>query len=205
MTPDIDSLKSVLQYFPSSGDLVWKHRHSGNYKTSSSGSESLLRAWNARSAGQDATTLSNNTYLTIQTRGKTFQAHRVAYALYHGHWPVGHIDHIDGDRFNNAIENLRDVTPAENNKNCKRPKNNKTGVVGVSLHKQSGKWIATAGNAGKCVYIGLFPKFEDAVAARKEYESANGFSPRHGSDGEMRFARSLAVKIAPEIIEQEKV
>lgn len=71
-------------------------------------------------------------YIQIRVDKRNYQAHRMAWLYVHGVWPTGSIDHIDGDKENNRIANLRDVSHAQNMQNQHRPhKNNRTGALGV--------------------------------------------------------------------------
>lgn len=66
---------------------------------------------------------------------KSYFAHRLAWFYCFGEWPVGQIDHIDGDPLNNRLGNLRDVSDKTNKENIKGPrKNNRLGVLGVRRH-----------------------------------------------------------------------
>ena len=76
------------------------------------------------------------------------------------------VDHVDNDRLNNNINNLRYATYQENNRNRKISKNNKCGSKGVSFHKKTNKWRADICIDGKNKYLGLFEKLEDAVNSR---------------------------------------
>lgn len=84
------------------------------------------------------------------------------------------IDHIDGDVLNNKIENLRLVTLSLNQRNSKIPKNNKTGIIGVTP-KSDGFVVQCAGT-----YIGYFNDFFEACCARKSREPSMGFHKNHG-------------------------
>lgn len=108
---------------------------------------------------------------------RTFYAHRIAFALARGHWPEGHIDHIDGDRDNNAPANLRDGDYLTNNRNKRLGRRNTTGVSGVWFDKSAGKWKATI---GKSTQLGRFTEKERAVAARRAAEAALGYHTNHG-------------------------
>lgn len=68
-----------------------------------------------------------------------FKAHRVAWFISHGVWPE-EVDHIDGNRSNNAIKNLRACNRYQNTRNSSRPITNTSGVKGVSFDKQRKKW-----------------------------------------------------------------
>ena len=65
-------------------------------------------------AGDVAGTRSSHDYWQISIRDKVYSAHRLAWFYVHGTWPSRVIDHIDGDRMNNRIDNLRDVSTKEN-------------------------------------------------------------------------------------------
>lgn len=70
------------------------------------------------------------------------RAHRVVYALYHDCWPIGDVDHIDGDKLNNCPDNLRDVPSVINSRNLALRSNNTSGYPGV-YERKPGKWSAT--------------------------------------------------------------
>jgi hypothetical protein len=92
-------------------------------------------------------------------------AHRVVWEVVHGDISEGmQIDHRNGDRSDNSIENLRLVTPEENVQNQRRPKRqNKVGYLGVSQLR--GKYRATIVVAGKQIYLGAFDSPEEAQEA----------------------------------------
>ena len=77
----------------------------------------------------------NDGYLILKIKGKQYKAHRVAYALYYGHFPKGEIDHINRNRSDNRIENIRVVDRETNLKNVTKKPNKDTGVVGIHLTK----------------------------------------------------------------------
>lgn len=91
-------------------------------------------------------------------------AHRLAWALHFGRWPDQAIDHINGDRTDNRIANLRLATVAENTRNGKRRSTNTSGYKGVSL-TENGQWRATIVAGGRQSYLGRFSTAEDAHAA----------------------------------------
>jgi hypothetical protein len=162
----IEKLRALLHYDPETGVLIWKARGS--------------KWWDGRYAGRPALQ-SVNAY--GYHCGRIFNrhcfAHRAAWAIETGAWPEGDIDHIDGNKTNNAFTNLRDVTKSENQRNTRRPKNNTSGVIGVTWDRQAGKWKAQLGiKGGKS--IGVYARFEDAVAARKAAELAHGYHPNTG-------------------------
>tara|TARA_R110000822_G_scaffold5655_5_gene24253 strand:- start:1129 stop:1614 length:486 start_codon:yes stop_codon:yes gene_type:complete len=118
----------------------------------------------------------------IEVKGKEYKAHRLIWLYVNGKFPDNHIDHIDGDPSNNRIENLRDVTRQENNKNKRKPRTNKSGHMGVCWHKASDKWRAHIKVDGVLKHLGLFNVLEDAVAARQAASVKHGFHANHGRD-----------------------
>jgi hypothetical protein len=97
-------------------------------------------------------------------------AHRIAWLLYYGKWPKDQIDHINGDKSDNRIVNLREATNSQNGKNLKLSINNKTGVTGVAFDRQTQKWRAYIRVNFKMINLGRYMDFEDAVIARKSAE-----------------------------------
>jgi hypothetical protein len=122
---------------------------------------------------------SSRGYRRIKVNGKIYSAHRLIWLFVHGTWPRHQIDHIDHDRLNNRIENLRDTK--ENALNQSTPKNNSSGVVGISWHKRCKKWQASITVSGKLVHLGVFTRKDDAIQARKEAERKYGYHKNHGS------------------------
>lgn len=119
-------------------------------------------------------------HLVISYKGKIYLAHRLAWLFYYGDWPKRNIDHINGVPDDNRIKNLRDVTHAENLRNCKKRVDNTSGTTGVVFHKPTSKWQARGYSKGKAKSIGLFEDKQDAIAARKDWEKSNGFHKNHG-------------------------
>lgn len=80
------------------------------------------------------------------------------------------VDHIDGDRSNNRLNNLRVTKKLKNPINCKKYKNNKSGVIGVYWNSRLEKWCASIGINKKIIHLGVFEVFEDAVEERLKAE-----------------------------------
>lgn len=161
-----EELKSRLDYNPETGLLYWKP---GSPRA---GKEAFT---NVTKRGYKATTFTPRNGPTT-----TLSAHRVAWAIYYGEFPSGMIDHINGDKTDNRISNLRDVTNAENARNAALHCKNRSGVSGVYLHRQTGKWCAQISAFGKMVGLGLFSSKSDAIIARKSAERVLGYHPNHG-------------------------
>jgi len=103
-------------------------------------------------------------YLQISVVGKRYMAHRMAWLYVHGEWPSGQIDHINQDKTDNRIANLRVVTNKQNQENVTNWSHNKSGRRGVRF--KSGKWIAEIIQHKKKVHLGTFDTIIDAVEAR---------------------------------------
>jgi hypothetical protein len=104
--------------------------------------------------------------LRITVLGKQFYAHRLAWLYCHKVWPKGEIDHINGNKQDNRIENLRDVTQISNAQNkLSAHSRSKSQMLGVSWHKKAKKWQAHICIYKQRKYLGLFENIEDAQQA----------------------------------------
>ena len=97
-----------------------------------------------------------------------YLAHRLAWLYVYGVWPVGQVDHINHNRADNMIKNIRDTTSFGNQQNQIKAnvRNKSTGLLGTSFHKGTGKYQAKIVCNGKQIYIGIF---ETAKEAHKAY------------------------------------
>ena len=153
----VESLRERVSYNPETGSFLW------------------------RESGRDA-------FSTVLPTGnrqgcvsyKKIYAHRAAWAIHHGEWPNGQIDHINGDRADNRIANLRVVTKSRNMRNAKRRSDNTSGFPGVIWAPQLGKWRAVVQANGKPKHLGVFERKSDAIAARKAAEKEHGYHENHG-------------------------
>ncbi len=108
-------------------------------------------------------------YIRIQLNFERYYAHRLAWFYMYGEFPVGEVDHIDGDRKNNRISNLRVCLKNENLRNAKIRIDNKSGFRGVSWNKRKGRWSAQAAVDKKQYYLGYFTTPEAASAAYQAF------------------------------------
>lgn len=123
--------------------------------------------WNRQFAGRIAGSLHKTGYVRINIGCVTYTAHKLAWVYVNGDIPPSfEIDHIDRNRSNNRIENLRLATRQQNSRNKKVPKNNTSGVLGVVWNAGCNKWQAQIESNGKSVYLGLHASIEFAVEAR---------------------------------------
>lgn len=173
---------SVMSYDPASGKLFWLERHQGHFMSSNPG---RCKSWNTQHAGREAfTATGHDGYKLGLILRRRERAHRLAWLLFHKKWPDHLIDHIDGDKSNNRIKNLRDVPMSVNLKNASRNIRNTSGVNGVSWDKRGKKWYAQITVNGKRINLGLHDTIESASAARAEVNAAHSFTARHGTPSE---------------------
>lgn len=154
----------------STGELIWKERDPATFRKAAT--------FNKQFAGRPALTALNKGYRCGRLFDRMVQAHRVVFALAHGRWPVGQVDHIDGNPANNRLDNLREVTNAENHRNERRPRNNTSGVAGVGL--RGDRWRAHIKVNFRQIHLGVFSSKEEAIEARRRAEREYGFHKNHG-------------------------
>lgn len=151
----LEDLRQTLEYDPSTGIFVWKWR------------DDVGLQWNRKNAGKVAGHISVKGHIHLMVRRNRYYAHRLAWLYVTGEYPSDDIDHINGDKSDNRIVNLRPATRTENNYNRKTQKNNKTGVKGVYPHKD--RYRSQLVIDGKAVHLGVFQTIEEA---RKVYMEA---------------------------------
>ncbi len=169
--PSQEVLRQLLRYEPETGNLFWLPRGPEMF-----GDKRAYSTWTTCHSGKRAFCILDDTgYLVGHVCRIKVSAHRVIWALVYGVWPPKDIDHIDNDRTNNRINNLRAVDRSTNHKNKGIGARNKSSRVGVFNLKKTGKWTAQIGSGGKFYNLGTFSTFEDAVSARELAEAEHGF------------------------------
>lgn len=108
--------------------------------------------------------LSSHGYKTVQLFGKTHKAHQLIYVMFHDA-KAGEIDHINGNRSDNRIENLRVVTRSQNCSNQRIQTRSTSGFKGVTFLKKNQVWRARIKTQQKEIYLGSFANKEDAAHA----------------------------------------
>ena len=117
--------------------------------------------------------LRNDGYINVKYKGTSYLAHRVVWLIMTGHWPVDKLDHIDGNKTNNRIDNLRECSQAQNTCNKKLGKDNTSGIKGIHWSKACKKWLVQLSIDGKKKYFGVYEDKElaelVAIEARDKY------------------------------------
>ena len=158
-----EELSNLLVYNGVSGTLVWRTCRN----------QFALGGTIAGNPG-------NHGYVAVTINGIRYLAHRVVWLLHHGEWPKRSLDHIDHNKCNNKIENLREVDQLTNSKNVGKQKRNTSGVVGVYWRKDAQKWAAKVRVNGVLISLGSFKDKDVAIQVRKQAEIEYGFHPNHG-------------------------
>ena len=143
-----DQAREYLNYDPETGLLTWRV------------------SFRANVAGARAGHLHKSTgYWRVGLCGEKHQAHRLAWLRTHGEWPDV-VDHVNGDKLDNRLCNLRSVGALTNSQNRRQAgPGSKSGLIGAQWHKSSGMWKATIRTPAKKIHIGLFSTAEEAHAA----------------------------------------
>jgi hypothetical protein len=148
------SLTDLLSYDPITGEIRWRVNRTNKH------------------AGQLAGDIGLNGYRRICVNYRRYYAHHLALLLSGIPAPPKgfHVDHIDGNKLNNALANLRVVTPSQNILNRKRVNVNNSGATGV--YKIDGKFIVQIMIKRKCIHLGTFDTFERAKKTREAATAA---------------------------------
>lgn len=152
-------IKEYLSYCPDTGEIRWIKDLGCKIKA-------------GRLAGCGGT--EKSPYRFVRIFGKKYKAHRLAWFLFHGKHPDGHIDHKNGNQSDNRINNLRVVTQVENQQN--RKKKTKNGEYCCGVTSRNGKWYAHITVKGETINLGRFIEKNDAqiayLKAKKEHHQA---------------------------------
>ena len=145
----VSRVRELLHYQPETGVFTW-----------------LFITSNRVKVGDVAGGFDAEGYRRISIDGHNYKAHRLAWLYVHGKWPVDQIDHIDCQKNNNRLCNLREATGSGNQQNQRAPgRGNTSGFLGVSWSVRAKKWKAQITVNGKKIYLGYFPAAELAHAA----------------------------------------
>jgi hypothetical protein len=141
-------LKSVLDYDPETGVFRWKFVPGApNHR-------------NAQYAGKVAGSHRGAGYVSLWVNNRKIGAHTAAWIMVHGSWPAHTIDHINRDRSDNRIVNLRDATPSQQGQNCEL-----RGRIARGVSFSNNRFNVSISVNNQYKYIGTFTTVEEAVAA----------------------------------------
>lgn len=145
-------IRSRLLYDKNSGEFYWINGNSRNVN-----------------AGDLAGYITAKKYrdikLSINKKVYAFKAHRLAWLYVYGVWPSEYLDHIDRDKTNNRISNLREATHAENSRNLTKRSNCSSRFIGVTWYGKFNKWLAQISINKKQNNLGYFDTEEEAALA----------------------------------------
>jgi hypothetical protein len=167
-------LVNLVDYNPKTGSLTWKRRDEvcpGD------------KIFNIRYADKECGTLVNG-YMQIRFRvdNQPFmvKVHRLVWFIVNGKLPEKDIDHINGEKLDNRIINLRDVPKSVNSRNKKLQSNNTSGITGVSWNSRYKKWVVQVRVERKHHHLGYFDDINTAEKVVIEFRKQHGFTNRHG-------------------------
>lgn len=181
-SPAASVLPKILAADHETGRLYWLTRTPDMFQTGRHTAAHTCAKWNAARAGREAfTALTMNGYLHGRIWGRGYLAHRVIWALATGEWPTDQIDHINGNRSDNRLCNLRSVSHAENAMNVRRPASNTSGHIGICKPTRTGRWVAYITIEKSRRHLGSFDSMEAALSARQSAERQYGFHENHGN------------------------
>lgn len=169
------ALSEMVDYNPESGIFIWKYR---------TGNEQHVNAFNTRFAGKECGSANGNGYnhirFTYKKKMFLIKAHRLAWFVHTGRMPVGEIDHINRNRLDNRIQNLRDVSGLVNKRNQSMSSNNTSGATGITWTEPIKKWRARVGTGDGRKHIGYFEDIADAITALNEVRLQYDYTQHHG-------------------------
>ena len=174
-------MEALIDYDPETGVLRWRARSAVSVSKRQTGDPDRIAAsWNALHAGRRCLNREGRGYLTGTVKERLYAAHRVAWAIFYGEWPAHAIDHIDGDRANNRIDNLRLANAETNARNRGVGVTNASGYLGVRWVENAQKWHASISDRYSRISLGYFLTKTEAVAARLGAERVLAYHVNHG-------------------------
>ena len=159
----VEYLREVLDYNPETGIFTWRVARSGV------------------KFGGVAGTLTLKGYCQIGLSAKLYLAHRLAWLYVNGSFPKSILDHVNGDRTDNRIANLRVCNNSTNQENRSLGGSGAIPYLGVSFHKKTRKFRALIKFQGVLKHLGLFPTALEAhhayLTAKKTMHTFHGWQP----------------------------
>ena len=172
--PSVDFLRECFHYDLETGKLFWRE----DRPLSHFSSRRIQKTFNGQFAGKEAGTDNGKGYKRVSLKNKLVLVHKIIWAMTYDKWPEKQIDHIDHDRSNNRLENLREVSHKENHRNMSFRSDNVSGITGV--YKRGNKWSAEVKVDGKKIALGCYANKDDAAKVVLEARREAGYHPNHG-------------------------
>lgn len=150
-------LKECLVYDPETGVFTWKERPREHFS-----SDRICNSWNTRYSNKQAGVIDARGYVKICIGSRAYKSHRLAWLYVYGTSPKKHIDHRNGIKTDNRIENLRDVDCVVNQQNRRKAQpNSKSGVLGAMM-TPCGTYQVKIRINGKTISYGTYATAEEA-------------------------------------------
>jgi hypothetical protein len=125
----------------------------------------LVRPSNRVAVGNEAGVVAQIGYRYISIDGHKCLAHRLAWFYVHGRWPTKYMDHINCNRLDNRLVNLREADYIQNGANRRAHKNNTSGIKGVSWDASKKRWVAQLSVNRQYHFLGRYKSKEEAASA----------------------------------------
>lgn len=168
-------LHELLHYNPDTGVFFWKVKRRPHFNPGDEAGGIDVRMG----------------YVRIRINGTKYLAHRLVWLYVYGYFPADQVDHINGNRQDNRLVNLREATRTENARNRARRRDNSSGFTGVSFDNKSKKWQVQCSLHGRRTRIGGFTTPQEAS---KVYEQ---FIATHWGDFKPDISRRINDRLAP--------
>ena len=167
-------VRQHLDYDPETGELRWREYKRGRKRDGSVG------------------TVTRRGYLRVCVNRSSHQAHRIIWLWVYGYFPEADIDHIDRDKLNNRLSNLREVSRTCNSRNCGPRSDNKSGVRGVCWEPRYGKWAVRIKTRYKDAdYLGRYEEYTEAVAHRLAAEQCLNWEGCDSNSSAYQYMNSI--------------
>lgn len=144
--------------------------------------------------GETCGNINNNGYTCMMIGRRMYFAHRLAWLYIYGYHPENYIDHINRNRSDNRLSNLREVSNQCNSRNSKVSSNNKTGVKGVSWKKNCNKWVAQITVNRRNIVVGMSEDFIESVKFRWEAEKKYNFPDCCTTSSSYLYLQNIVVR-----------
>ena len=165
--PTQEYLLECFRYEPETGLLYWRERPLYHFRDEN---KRIMKVTNSKNVGNLVGYLNSMGYYDTELEDVRYRVHRIVWKLYYGVEPREFIDHINGDRTDNRIENLREANYNENMSNVKKSSKNTSGYKGVSWIKSKKKYRCVLTYNKKSIFLGYF---DDPKEAHKVYCEAS--------------------------------